>query len=211
MRLYYASGSPFAWRAQLALEEKGIAYDKALLSFQAGDLQKPEYLAISPHGKVPALTDGDVSLYESHAIVEYLEERYPKPALLPSEPAARARTRIEELEATLYFGEAFIRVGRQMFFTPPEKRDQKELAEAKTAVLDQLAKLEKRAAARGGDFIMGTSFSRADVAWIPFVEICGRAGIDVDAAKMPWLHAWRDRMRARPGYDRSYPPHWRNK
>jgi len=78
IRLYYASGSPFAWRVHLALEEKGLAYEPTLLSFQSGDLKTPEYLAINPHGKVPSITDGALSLYESQAIVEYLEDKYPR-------------------------------------------------------------------------------------------------------------------------------------
>jgi hypothetical protein len=46
---------------------------------------------------------------------------------------------------------------------------------------------------------------------LPFVEIAARAGADLDPAAMPWLVGWRSRMRARPSYDRSYPPHWRKK
>jgi glutathione S-transferase len=102
IRFYYGSGSPFAWRVQLALEEKKLAYEPVLLSFQAGDLKKPDYLRISPHGKVPALVDDGLALYESQAIVEYLEERYPERPLLPRDPAGRARVRIEELECVLY-------------------------------------------------------------------------------------------------------------
>lgn len=209
IRFYYASGSPFAWRVQFALEEKRISYEPVLMSFQAGDLKKPAYLAISPHGKVPALTDGDVALYESQAILEYLEERYPETPLLPSAAGARALVRVEEMECVFYFAEAFIKAGRQVFFTPPEQRDQAALDEATAVVRTQLGEMERRAASRGGDFFMGSSFTRADVSWTPFVEIAGRAGIDVDATTMPWLSAWRARMRERPAYARSYPPHWR--
>ena len=209
IHFYYASGSPFAWRVQLGLEEKGLRYEPRLLSFQAGDLKKPEYLAINPHGKVPALVDGDLTLYESQAILEYLDERYPAPSLLPAEAAARALLRVEELECILYFSEAFQKVARQVFFTPADQRDEKALAEARAQVRMLLAGLEARAAKRKGDFLMGAAFTRADVSWIPFVEIAARAGVDLDAATTPWLVAWRARMRARPSYDRSYPPHWR--
>src|SRR5262245_57237412 len=105
LRFFYGSGSPFAWRVHLALEEKGIEYEPVLLSFQGGDLKKPEYLAISPHGKVPAIVDGGTSLYESQVILEYLEERYPAKPLLPPDLAARALVRIEEAECVLYFFE----------------------------------------------------------------------------------------------------------
>ena len=209
IRLYYASGSPFAWRVHLALEEKGLAYEPTLLSFQGGDLKSPEYLAISPHGKVPAIKDGALSLYESQAIVEYLEEKYPERPLLPREPEARALVRVEELECVLYFADAFVKVARQAFFTAPDKRDEKVLAEAREEVRRQLAALEARCAKRGGQYVCGEALTRADVSWIPFVEIAGRAGVDLDTAKMPWLTAWRARMRTRPTYERSFPPHWR--
>jgi len=96
IRFYYGSGSPFSWRVQLVLEEKGLAYEPVLLSFEKGEHKSPAHLARSPHGKVPALEDDGVSLYESSAIVEYLEERYPRTPLLPPDPAERARVRIEE-------------------------------------------------------------------------------------------------------------------
>ena len=209
IRLYYASGSPFAWRVHLALEEKGLAYEPTLLSLQSGDLKKPEYLSINPHGKVPSITDGTLSLYESQAIVEYLEDKYPEKPLLPREPEARALVRVEELECVLYFAETFLKVARQAFFTPPDKRDEKALAEARAELRRLLAALEARSAKHGGEYVCGKGFSRADVTWIPFVEIAGRAGVDLDAASMPWLTAWRSHMRERSTYQRSYPPHWR--
>lgn len=209
IRFYYASGSPFSWRVQLALEEKGIPYEAVLLRFDRGELKTPEYLARSPHGKVPALDDGAVSLYESAAILEYLEEKFPKPPLLPAEPAARALVRIEELEATDYFIGQFRPVARELFFTPAERRDAAALAAGQAATYAELDRLEARVAARGGPWIAGDGFTRADTTWLPFVEIAGRAKVDLDAARTPRLVAWRERMRARPGYARSYPPLWK--
>jgi glutathione S-transferase len=209
IRFYYASGSPFSWRVQLVLEEKGLPYEPVLLSFAKGEVKSPEHLARSPHGKVPALEDDGLVLYESSAIVEYLEERYPAPPVMPAEPGARALVRIEELECLLYFADAFLTVARQVFFTPAEQRDAAILGTARTRARGELERLEARAAGRGGAFIAGGALSRADLTWLPFVEIAGRAQIDVDQGRTPWLHDWRARMRARPTYDRSYPPHWR--
>jgi len=211
IRLYYGSGSPFSWRVQLALEEKKLPYEPVLLSFDKGEVKSPEHLARSPHGKVPALTDDGTTLYESSAIVEYLEEQYPEPPLMPRDPAARAHVRIEELECVLYFGDAFLRIARQVFFTPPEKRDAAAIEAGRADVRAQLERLEARAAKRAGHFIAGDRLSRADLAWLPFVEIAARGGIDLDPARTPWLADWRTGMRARPSYDRSYPPHWRKK
>jgi glutathione S-transferase len=208
IRFYYGSGSPYAWRVQLALEEKGLRYEPVLLSFQRGDLKTPEHLARSPRGKVPALSDGGLDLYESNAIVEYLEDRYPEPPLLPADPAGRARVRIEELEAILYFGPTFRTLGEQIFFTPPEKRDAGSVARARADVRAEIERLERRAAAHRGTFVLGEGLTRADLTWLPFVELAARGGVDLDAAT-PWLAGWRTRMRARPSYERSYPPHWR--
>ena len=209
IRFYYGSGSPFSWRVQLALEEKKLAYEPVLLSFSKGEHKSPEHLARSPHGKVPALTDGGLTLYESSAIVEYLDERYPTPSLLPVDPAARALVRIEELECLLYLAEAFRAVAVQAFFTPPERRDAKALDSARAEVRGQIEKLEARAAARRGRFVAGGELSRADFTWLPFVEIAARGGVELDRARTPWLIDWREAMRARPSYERSYPPHWR--
>jgi len=209
IRFYYGSGSPFSWRVQLVLEEKKLPYEAVLLSFSKGEHKSAEHLARSPHGKVPALTDDGLTLYESSAIVEYLEERYPKPSVMPADPAARALVRIEELECLLYLAETFRAVARQAFFTPPEQRDAAALDAARAEVRSQLERLEARAAGRRARYIVGDEPSRADFTWLPFVEIAGRAGTDVDRARTPWLIDWRETMRARPSYERSYPPHWR--
>lgn len=75
--LYYGSGSPYAWRVQLALEHKALPYERKVLSFSAGDTRKPDFLALNPRHRVPVLVDADFVLYESNAIVEYLDEAYP--------------------------------------------------------------------------------------------------------------------------------------
>jgi len=205
--LYYGSGSPYAWRVQLALEEKGIPYEPVLLSFSQGDHKKPEHLARHPHGKVPAIADDGVTVYESTPIVEYLEEKHPEKPLLPRDPAARARVRMEEFEAALYFGDAFREVGQRVFFTPPEQRDQTAIESARAKVRSLLHALEARVKGRG-PFLVGETLTRADLAWLPFVELAARGGVELDDAT-PTLRAWRDRMRQRPSYERSYPPHWR--
>jgi glutathione S-transferase len=209
IRFYYGSGSPFSWRVQLVLEEKGLPYEAVLLHFDKGEVKTPEHLARSPHGKVPALTDDALTLYESTAIVEYLEERYPAPPLLPKEPAARALVRIEEIECVEYLATAFRTVARELFFTPADRRDDTAIASARAGARHEIERLEDRATSRHGDFIVGAAPSRADFTWLPFVEIAARAGVDLDPARTPWLIAWRERMRARPSYERSYPPHWR--
>ena len=103
LTFYYGSGSPYAWRVWLALEHKRIAYELKTVSFSAGDLAKPEYVALNPRSKVPAITDGDFSLYESAAILEYLEEQYSTgKVLFPGSVRQRATIRRLVREADEY-------------------------------------------------------------------------------------------------------------
>ena len=208
IRFYYGSGSPFSWRVQLVLEEKGLPYEPVLLSFAKGEHKSSEHVARSPHGKVPALEDDGLGLYESSAIVEYLEESYPTPPMLPADPGGRARVRIEELECLLYYADVFILLARQVFFVSPEERDAAKVEPARAEIRAQLAALEARAVRGGGEYLVG-KLSRADFTWIPWIELAARAGVDLDARATPWLVGWRSRMRIRPSYERSYPPHWR--
>ena len=168
IRFFYGSGSPFSWRVQLVLEEKGLPYEPVLLSFSKGEHKSAEHLARSPHGKVPALEDDGATLYESTAIVEYLEERYPIPPLLPKDPLARARIRIEELECLLYFGERFVALARQVFFAPAEQRDAAAVEAARAEIRGLLRALDRRGVAAKGAYVCG-ALSRADFTWIPFV------------------------------------------
>ena len=81
IELYWGSGSPFAWRVMLTLEIKGLPYQSKLLEFSKQQHKAPEYLALNPRGKVPALKDGDFAVYESLAIMAYLDRKYPQPPL----------------------------------------------------------------------------------------------------------------------------------
>jgi len=107
LTFYYGSGSPYAWRVWLALENKAIAYELKMISFSAGDLRKPEFLKINPRHKVPAITDGNLALYESAAIVEYLDEQYASGRkLIPGNAKQRALIRRLVREADEYFAHA---------------------------------------------------------------------------------------------------------
>ena len=81
IELYWGSGSPFAWRVMLTLEVKKLAYESKLLEFSKGEHKTPAYLRLNPRGKVPTLKDGDFAVYESIAIMAYLDRKYPEPPL----------------------------------------------------------------------------------------------------------------------------------
>ena len=78
LEVYWASGSPFSWRVLLTLEVKQLPYQSKLLTFSKREHKAPAYLALNPRGKVPTLKDGDFVLYESLAIMAYLDSEYPE-------------------------------------------------------------------------------------------------------------------------------------
>jgi len=90
---YWRSSS--SYRVRIALNLKGIAYEQKVVHLMrdGGEQKRAEYRAVNPLGLVPALAVGERVIVQSVAIVEYLEERFPAPALLPADPAGRARVR----------------------------------------------------------------------------------------------------------------------
>ena len=212
LTFYWGSGSPPSWRVMLALEHKQLRYESRLLSFDAGDNKKPDYLAINPRGKVPAIVDGEFQLYESVAILEYLDARYPDAGspLYPRDPlaAARVRRRIQEID--LYTGPAATRLFRQVFFKKPEQRNENEIAEARATLVVELAHLER---ALTSDFFAG-DLSAADFALYPLLAGQRRLalrepGYSVTDELGPRLKAWMRRIEALPFFEKTYPPHWR--
>jgi glutathione S-transferase len=96
MKLWSGVLSPFSAKVRIALAEKGLPYETLEIGWNRQTLwgpKPPEFLAVSPRGKVPVLIDGGATLYDSTIINEYLEDRYPKPALFPADPVARGRCR----------------------------------------------------------------------------------------------------------------------
>jgi len=93
MKLYGYFRSSAAFRVRIALNLKKLDYENAAIHLRRNDQTKPDYRAVNPQGLVPTLDDGGRTLIQSLAIIEYLDEVYPDPPLLPSHPAERARVR----------------------------------------------------------------------------------------------------------------------
>src|ERR1700751_4450258 len=93
MKLYTYYRSQASFRVRIALNLKGIAREDSFLHLEKGDQFAAAYRAINPQMVVPTLIDGDIKLFQSLAILEYLEEKFPKPPLLPAEAQARAWVR----------------------------------------------------------------------------------------------------------------------
>jgi glutathione S-transferase len=212
LTLYYGSGSPYAWRVQLALEHKALPYELKVLSFSAGDTRKPEFLALNPRHQVPVLVDGDFSLYESNAIVEYIDEAYAGRGapLFPGDAKTRSIVRRLILEVDHYYSVESDKLLDQALWKKPEERDAKVIAESRKAVVGELGKF---ASAMRGDFLAGP-LSAADFALYPMVAFLKRAQIklpDLDADGMlpPAIAEWKARIEALPFFDKTIPPHWK--
>jgi maleylacetoacetate isomerase len=93
MKLYSYFRSSAAFRVRIALNLKKLDYETAAIHLRRNDQSKPDYRGVNPQGLVPALEDGGRTLTQSLAIIEYLDEIYPDPPLLPKAPADRARVR----------------------------------------------------------------------------------------------------------------------
>src|SRR5476649_896930 len=115
---YHGHGSPFSWRVWLALEHKAVPYNLKVLSFQDNDTTKPGFVALNPRHTVPTIVDDGYSLWESMAILEYLDERFAAGAkLYPGDAKARARVRRLMREAEEYMGgEAIDLITGELFF-----------------------------------------------------------------------------------------------
>jgi glutathione S-transferase len=211
--LYYGSGSPYAWRAHLALEHKALPYELKILSFSAGDTKKPEFVTLNPRHQVPVLVDGDFVLYESNAIVEYLDEAYPATGapLFPGDARTRAVARRFILEIDNYFYKSADPVFEQAFWVKPEDRNAETIAAGKKAIAEEAALFT---ASMRGEFLAGP-LSAADFALYPLIAFAKRCedkklpDLGFDALITPQLAAWKKRIEALPFFDKTIPPHWK--
>ena len=180
MRLYDYWRSSAAYRVRIALNFKGLAYEQVAVDLRAGAQRTPEFLKVNPQGLVPVLEDEGVRLTQSLPILNYLEERYPKPALLPEDAAGRATSRaiavaiaceihplnnlrvLQYLERDLGLGEAQRLVWYHHW-----------LAEGLRAIEAMLAR-------SAGDFCVGDAPSLADVCLVPQVYNARRYQFDLE-------------------------------
>jgi glutathione S-transferase len=208
---YYGSGSPYAWRVQLALEHKALAYERKVLSFSAGDTRKPEFVKLNPRHEVPTIVDGDFVLYESDAIAEYLEEAYPGRGapLFPGDLRTRAAVRRLMREVDNHSMKAIDAVTDYAFWTKPEEREAQKLADGRKAVAEEFAQMS---AYLKGDYFVGT-LSAADFWFYPAVAFMYRCRVklpdfDADSLLTPALKGWKARIDALPYFSKTIPPHW---
>lgn len=217
LEIYWGSGSPFAWRALLTLEVKRLKYESKLLEFSRQEHKAPDYLSLNPRGKVPTLKDGDFVLYESLAIMAYLDRKYPDPPLFGTTPQETGLIWRAISEAESYLVGPGSKVAMPVFFGKGlEKTD--EIQAAAATIREELTCVDT--ALSHSDWLVGPHVSAADIALFPLAQLILRAA-SKDAAKplklgllplgrtYPSIAAWVKRVEAIPGYDKTYPPHWK--
>lgn len=217
LELYWGSGSPFAWRVMLTLEVKGLAYQSKLLEFSKGDHKAAGFLKLNPRGKVPLLKDDDFILNESLAIMAYLDKKYPSPPLFGTSPQETGLIWRAVMETEAYLLSAGDKVIRPVFFGKGLDETAK-IRQAAQAVRQELQRIDRELS--GSTWLVGKQISAADISLFPLIQTILRAA-GKDAAKslnleflpmadtFPNLSGWVKRIEALPGYERTYPPHWR--
>jgi len=179
LTLYDAERCPYAGRARIVLAEKGVPYETVAIDLN----DRPAWLyEKNPAGRVPVLEeDGGFILPESAVIMEYLEERYPEPPLLPRDPAERAlaRLRIERFDD---LGKPYYAVRRG---------DEG----ARARLFGALAALD--AALEAQPFLSGREYGLADIAYVPWL-LRGQATFGLDLGPHPALATWLERLLERP-------------
>jgi glutathione S-transferase len=185
-----------AVRAEIALIEKGLDFERVEVDLFAGEHRNAPLIDVNPRGQVPALRwdggDGAIDLYESIAIIRFLDDMHPDPPLMPpvSEPAARAAAlmRIEEFQAKLDPRNIF---GSVVF----GKQSREQLGKRVDDLVAELPRWD--AYVQGRDYLAGDRFTLADIAVFPLLMHFDLLGYDF-AARTPALAAWMERCRKRP-------------
>lgn len=202
MQLYSGPLSLFTAKVRIALDEKAIPYQRIDVGWSLASRYEPhhpEVVARNPKKQVPVLVDGDVTVYDSTLIFEYLEDRHPEPPLFPKSVAERARCRRLEAAADEILFPPVWSLIEEGFYPPgPNGRDEARLAAARASLAQQYAGLD--AELRGREWLCD-GYSVADIATFVFV----RAAAAMGAPPVPEcaaLQAWFARMLERPAVAR---------
>lgn len=199
MRLYNANLSPFASRCRIQIYAKGLDVE---LAPPPGGPSSDAYKKINPTGRVPALEADGAVLPESEVICEYLEERFPKPALRPGDPLGRARVRLLSRLLDADVVPPLVRLFGQL---DPKARDARVVTEGLEALRSAYDRLERFLDDRG-PFAAGPELTLADCALYPFFFFATRIhpvlGDKSPLEGRPKLAAWYEAAKQHPAVAR---------
>jgi len=193
----YGSPRTSAGRCLWCLEEAGVAYENKNVDMRARENKSETYLKINPNGKVPAMVDGDVNLFESMAINFYLADKY-KPELLGTTPEERAQSYQWSFWASSELQDPIIQVFIQKVFMPEEKRSQAVIDENMAKLPALLEVLNNALASK--TYLNGKTFTLADLNTQSVVSIAPHVGVDLSAYKN--IDMWIKAISDRPAYQK---------
>ncbi|HZD51634.1 MAG TPA: glutathione S-transferase family protein [Woeseiaceae bacterium] len=203
MKLYTAPLSLFARKAEIALLEKGRPFERVMVPFsqtKGYSPKHPEVLAANPKGQVPVLVDGNLAVFDSTVILEYLEDACAKPALYPQDPAERARCRLLDLFADEIM---LVPIRALMHRNTPGERDPERWQANETRAKEAEAELErhfaKLEAELGNRQYFCGAFGAADISVFMMVFWTLRLG-GPGLEHHPALAGWYKRLLRRPAF-----------
>ncbi len=206
MKLYSGPLSLFSRKVEIALREKGLAFEREMVPFSQSEGYQPKHpavLAANPKGQVPVLVDGGLTLFDSTLIFEYLEDAYPAPPLYPAGAAARAQCRLLELtadEIALPLIRPLMHRSEPAGPNPDQwQRREAQAQQAEAELRGLYSRLEVRLGR--GPYFCG-SFSVADIAlFMSLLFVIRLKGPGLEGN--PGLDQWFQCMRARPAAGRA--------
>jgi maleylacetoacetate isomerase len=205
LKLYSFWRSSASYRVRIALSLKHQAYEYLPIHLvkDGGDQFKPEFLALNPQARVPFLVDGDFRLGQSLAILDYLEAKVPRPALLPAEPKLRARV-LAFCHAIAADIQPLQNTGPLLYLTREMGLDEaRKDAWVRHWIERGLSALEHERGGADTPFVFGDSAGWADCVLVPQIYNAERHGCDL--SKFPRLHALALRLRELPAFAAAHP------
>ena len=194
VRLYDHPLSPYAQKVKLALIEKGIEFETMLPANLGSGEAATEFTRANPRAEVPALVDGNVLIFDSTIILEYIEEKWPAPALLPATPGERARVRMVEDAMDTHYEAINWGLAEIAFF---ERASGQLAQQINAAAAEQVAGWHAWLESQLGDatWFNGESFGWGDISVIPYIN--GSAGFGLAPPRGSKLADWTTRANAR--------------
>jgi glutathione S-transferase len=199
LRFYHHPFSTFARRVHVTLLEKQIPHEKVLVDLPARQQRQPGYLALNPYGRVPVIDDDGFVLYESAAIMMYLEQTRPAHPLVPASIQGKA---LVDMHLRLCDQQLAPHARTIIFpkrFLPPERWNVQEFGPARQEIEAHLSLVESTL--QGHDYLVGNDFSLADIAYIPFLQFLPL----MEVTPTPAVAAWSQRLLSRPSAQATIP------
>ena len=218
LEVFWASGSPFSWRVLLTLELKELEYKSTLIELFKGDNRNSDFLKMNPRGKVPVLRHGDFTIYESLAIMSYLDRKYPQTPLFGKTPEQVAQIMKMIGEHQSYIAPHGGEIISSVFWRNDFAQNIDRLDDTKQNLHFELNQLELYL--DGNNWLTGKNISAADICIFPSIQILLRAEAKIKEAlpdfelpsvekTFPYISDWLNMFEALPGYEKTYPPHWK--